>query len=142
MNRYLLDTNIFVFFSQERDRLSRDVAAILQDYDTALYMSVASVQELIVLLRLGKLKLRSWSTPEAFVRSLAFDYRITVVPVDFEVMKTYAALEVNRDEDHNDPFDHVIISHALTMRVPVISSDRKFLYYRGQGLDLVYNGNE
>jgi hypothetical protein len=31
---------------------------------------------------------------------------------------------------------------AITMRLPLISSDHKFPWYRKQGLDLIYNGKE
>ena len=40
---------------------------------------------------------------------------------------------------HNDPSDHIIISHAITERLPLISSDRRFEFYRKQGLDFVFN---
>ena len=33
--------------------------------------------------------------------------------------------------------DHIIISHAITERLPLISSDLKFPFYRKQGLDLI-----
>ena len=35
--RYLIDTNIFVFFVADPDRLSRDVRMLLEDYDSQLY---------------------------------------------------------------------------------------------------------
>jgi PIN domain nuclease of toxin-antitoxin system len=35
------------------------------------------------------------------------------------------------------PSDHIIISHAITERLPLISSDLKFPFYRKQGLDLI-----
>lgn len=55
MERYLLDTNIFTFLAtNESDRISRDVAAILEDYDNEFLMSMESVRELIVAYRSGK----------------------------------------------------------------------------------------
>lgn len=49
--RYLIDTNIFVYAATDRDSLSRDVKAILEEPDTILYMSAESVRELIVAYR-------------------------------------------------------------------------------------------
>lgn len=46
--RYLIDTNIFVFFVADPDRLSRDVRMLLEDYDSQLYISTESVKELVV----------------------------------------------------------------------------------------------
>jgi len=39
--RYLLDTNIFIYLVIDPDQLSRDVKAILDDYDNTFYMSSA-----------------------------------------------------------------------------------------------------
>ena len=46
--RYLIDTNIFVYLATDTDYLSEDVASIIQDLDTVLYISAESVRELIV----------------------------------------------------------------------------------------------
>lgn len=73
------------------------------------------------------------------MRSLTDDYYLTVLPVDNEVMKTYASLTLNEAEEHNDPSDHIIMSHAITLRMPLISSDRKFAFYKRQRLDFVFN---
>ena len=54
---------------------------------------------------------------------------------------TYACLLLNEAENHKDPSDHLIISHAMTNKMPLISRDRKFQYYKAQGLDLIYYGN-
>lgn len=137
--RYLLDTNIFVYAVQDRDSLSEDVAAILEDYDNTFYMSAESVKELIVAYRNKKLLNKKWKSAKELVFSITNDYFITVLPVDNEVMKTYSTLVINEADDHKDPSDHVIICHAMTLRMPLISSDRRFPFYRKQGLDLVFN---
>ena len=42
-------------------------------------------------------------------------------------------------DTHYDPSDHMIISHAITNRMPLISEDEKFPFYRNQGLELIEN---
>ena len=37
------------------------------------------------------------------------------------------------------PSDHVIIAHAITEHLPLISSDTRFDFYRKQGLDMIFN---
>ena len=113
MNRYLLDTNIFVYAVEDRDNLCADVLAILEDYESVFYMSAESIKELIVAFRNKKLLNEKWATPLDMVRSITEDYYISVLPVDNEVMKNYASLELNLSEDHKDPSDHIIISHLL-----------------------------
>ena len=45
----------------------------------------------------------------------------------------------SNDKFPHDPSDHVIISHAMTLHMPLISSDTRFPFYRRQGLDFIYN---
>ena len=44
---------------------------------------------------------------------------------------------INEAMDHRDPSDHVIIAHAITEHLTLLSSDHKFAFYRSQGLDLL-----
>lgn len=73
------------------------------------------------------------------MRSVEDEFGIRVLRIGKEHMLTYSRLRLNDVADHKDPSDHVIISHAMTERMPLISSDRKFVFYRKQGLELVLN---
>lgn len=140
MARFLIDTNIFTFLAtNEEDRIASDVQVLLQDYENEFLMSMESVRELVVAYRAGKVISKFFDTPLEIVDSIQKDYNIRIVPVDMEVMRTMAKLEINSSEDHNDPSDHIIISQAITMHLPLISSDRKFPFYEKQGLDLIFN---
>lgn len=48
MERYLLDTNIFVYLATDPDLINRDVRELISEPYALLYMSVESVRELIV----------------------------------------------------------------------------------------------
>ena len=137
--RYLLDTNIFIYLVIDPDQLSRDVKAIIDDYDNTFYMSSESVKELIVGFNNGKLVSRFWDTAAKMVKDITNRYFIRILPVGEEHMDTYAHLTLNLAEEHRDPSDHVIIAHAITNRMPLVSSDRKFKFYEDQGLELVFN---
>lgn len=140
MARFLIDTNIFTFLAtSEEDRIAHDVQVLLQDYENEFLMSMESVRELIVAYRAGKVISKFFNSPLEIIDSIQKDYNIRIVPVDMEVMRTMAKLEINSPEDHNDPSDHIIISQAVTMRLPLISSDHKFSFYEKQGLDLIFN---
>lgn len=67
------------------------------------------------------------------------EFLINVLPLKEEHMRTYANLRINTAQDHNDPSDHVIIAHAITNRIPLITDDGKFEFYRNQGLELIVN---
>lgn len=137
--RYLLDTNIFVYSTIDIDSLSRDVRAILEDYDNTFYISSESVKELIVAYRNKGLGVRYWKTPEAMVKAIEKDYGIVILPIAKEHMLTYSRLQLNEAQGHKDPSDHVIIAQAITEHIPLITSDARFPFYRAQGLELVFN---
>ena len=42
-------------------------------------------------------------------------------------------------DKHTDPFDRIIIAQAITERIPLISSDKKFPKYRKMGLGFIPN---
>jgi len=139
MNRLMIDTNILVFYLREQDRLSRDVMALLTDYESRLYISMETLKELVTAYRRKNLFADRWRTASEMVSGIMSTMEITVCTVDLNVVSKMALLDINEAEDHYDPSDHVIIAHAMTLGMPLISSDRKFLYYRKQGLDLIYN---
>ena len=135
----MIDTNIFVFLVTDISQLDKDVESIIQDYSNTLHISAESVKELIVAYNNKGLLTKKWKTAEEMVTAIEDEYYIKILPVSKEHMKTYSKLSINSIDDHKDPSDHVIISHAITNKIPLISSDRRFPYYTNQGLDLIFN---
>lgn len=112
--RLLLDTCIVLYLIQERDRLSRDVSALLSDYDNQLYVSAESVKELIVAYRRKGLGRKIWKTEEDIMAMIKEDLCIEILPIREEHIRTYARLTINENQGHFDPSDHIIIAHAIT----------------------------
>lgn len=137
--RYLIDTNIFVYAATDRDSLSCDVKMILEEPDTVLNISAESVRELIVAYRNKGLCSKRWKSVKEMVAAIENEFYIKILPLKKEHMATYACMEVNEAQGHKDPSDHVIIAHAITEHLPLISSDTRFEFYRSQGLDLIFN---
>ena len=137
--RYLIDTNIFIYLSTDREGLHPDVLAMLSEPDTLMYISTESVRELIVIYNNKGWGNKKWMSAEDLVRSIEDTYYIEILPIQKEVMHAYSRLRINYSQNHRDPSDHVIISHAMTLKMPLISSDTRFDYYRKQGLDFIFN---
>lgn len=137
--RYLLDTHIFIWYAKEQDRLSKDTAAVVFNYENDLLISMESVKELLVAYRTRPLLRKYWHTPTEMIESIERQYGIRIILPDMEVMRTMAKLQINEGQEHYDPSDHVIIAQAITMKLPLISSDHKFPFYVNQGLELIYN---
>ena len=137
--RYLIDTNIIVYIISDPDSLDNDVKAIISDPDNTLYTSAESAKELVIAYRNKGLLTKRWRKAEDMLNSIEDEYGIYIRPINREHILTYARLRLNTGQDHRDPSDHVIISHAITEHMPLISSDTSFGYYRAQGLDFIYN---
>ena len=137
--RYLIDTCIFIHYVAERDRLSRDVLYILEDYDNTICVSAETPRELVIQFNKGKLVSKLWKTAKEMVDAIQNVYFMDILPLCEEHIKTYSELKLNLAQDHRDPSDHVIIAHAITEHLPLISDDSKFEFYRKQGLDFILN---
>ena len=135
----MLDTNIFLFLVGNKKELSHHVWDIVMDPGNSLCMSIESVREIIIKQREKDFEGRRWNTVDALLRDIKEDYFISILPTDLNVMRTLFSLRINTFQDHRDPFDHLIISHAMTCKIPLISADHKFPFYRQQGLMLVEN---
>lgn len=137
--RILLDTCIVLYLIQERDRLSRDVSALLSDYDNQLCVSMETVKELIVAYRRKGLGRKLWKQEEDIIATIKYDLCISILPIREEHIRTYARLRINENQGHFDPSDHIIIAHAITEKMPLMSSDHKFDFYVAQGLNYICN---
>ena len=126
--RYLIDTNIIVYIISDPDSLDNDVKAIIADPDNIL-----------IAYRNKGLLTKRWKKAEDMLHSIEDEYGIYIRPLNREHIYTYAGLRLNTQQDHKDPSDHIIISHAITEHLPLISSDTRFGYYRTQGLDFIYH---
>jgi PIN domain nuclease of toxin-antitoxin system len=133
--RYLLDTNIVLFALLDENEIEQSVRDILDDYNNLFYVSIVSVQEMILLVSGGRFY-KKWKTAAEVLPSVeAMNYHL--LPLKREHIVTYAMLEPVAG--HNDPFDRIIISQAIAERMTLISSDRKFKEYVKQKLTFIEN---
>lgn len=138
--RLYVDTNILVFLAMKgHDDISADVYELLNDYNNHVMTSTVCVHELIHLFQIGKARPRkgdSLSRIEDFEEWLA-SMNIEVAPVTVRHLRQLTALPLI--DDHRDPNDRLIIAQAISDRIPLVSSDRKFGKYERYGLELVFN---
>jgi PIN domain nuclease of toxin-antitoxin system len=135
--RYYIDTNILIFvLLNQRDELSRCVVDILEDPSGLFYTSAIAARELILLHKKGELRQTGYRRSENIFSAID-ELNCEIVPFTRRHVETYAELEPAAD--HKDPNDHMIIAQAISDRIPLISSDRKFSLYESQGLQFVFN---
>ena len=140
MKRYYLDTNILVFLLEKRsDEISKEVGELIMDYENLLFTSTICVHELIHLSQIGKLHIkRKGKNADISEFSQWLDeMSIKIVPVTVQNLQTYSTLPLF--DEHRDPNDRLIIAQAISDKIALVSSDRKFYMYEKYGLEFVFN---
>jgi len=138
MDRYIVDTNILVQIVTEQD-FTEEVHYMLNYSGSQIYVCSASVQELINLLQCEDVKLQKQkkitvlNVFEFIEDTLGF----TIKYIDKGHFKQLCKMDIV--DKHTDPFDRIIIAQAITEKIPLISSDKKFPKYRKMGLDFIPN---
>ena len=121
---------------QDFNNIGRDVEYMLDDYANRFYVSSVAVQELIHAYKTNGIKDIGIKSAKAIFEAIG-SLGIEIVPMNRYHLLQYALLETVAG--HKEPNDHIIISQAISDKIPIISSDRKFKEYIGQGLELVFN---
>ena len=129
--RYLLDTNAFIVGITDFEALKPSYQRILLDSENELVISLASIWEMAIKVRLGKLDLKGVSLEDA-TGLLRVRQKIGLLTIKQTHLLRIAALP--KVKDHGDPFDFLIIAQALSESLPVLTSDGKFHLY---GVDVV-----
>lgn len=135
--RILLDTCVIIDWLTDTDPFDDKVWDILNDPENRLYISTETQRELIVSFNNKKLLTKYWGTAEELLQSIKQEADIDTLPITEQTMFTYSRLKINEEQEHRDPSDHVIISHAITEKLTLLSCDTRFPFYRKQGLELI-----
>ncbi|MEI6126833.1 MAG: type II toxin-antitoxin system VapC family toxin [Pseudomonadota bacterium] len=123
MMRALLDTNCFLWFITDCEKLSSSARSFITDLDNTLSLSAASLWEIAVKVTIGKLELlRPFDQliPEQLTVNA-----IDILPIETSHLSRMISLPFH----HRDPFDRLIIAQALTEDISLISSDTAFHKY-------------
>ena len=120
--RLLLDTHTFLWFIGNDPRLSRRAKALLES-DADLLLSVGSLWEIAIKLRIGNLRL---AQPfDIFVAQQLADNEIELLPINLAHLGVVSALPLH----HRDPFDRLLIAQAMIEQTPIVSADAAFDAY-------------
>lgn len=76
--RLLLDTNIYVYMVSDRDSLTGDVRAVLEDVENLKYLSIVSLQELIIAFRSKRLLSNIWKNESEMVEFVLHDPSVVI----------------------------------------------------------------
>ncbi len=119
--RYLLDTNVLIYMLCASDELSDDARRIIQT-EQEVSISVASLWEIAIKQSIGKLDI-TLSIPEIEGQCIARD--ISIAPLTAAAIERIKTLP----DIHRDPFDRILIAHAIEGAFALVTSDRTIPQY-------------
>lgn len=135
--RLMLDTCVVIDLLTDAENMSQGALDLLGDPENMLYASCETMRELIVHFNNKQLLNKRWKSAEELLQAVEYDLNIEFLSIRRNVGYIYSRLLLNEAQGHNDPSDHMIIAHAIAEHIALLSSDRKFPFYRNQGLELI-----
>src|SRR6185437_1291159 len=121
--KLLLDTATLLWISHDGAKLSATARAAYLDSTNELFVSVASLWEIIVKNRLGKLPLPA--PIEKLIEPLKSSGTVRIVPLSEDAVYRLAALP----NHHRDPFDRMLICQAIEDGLTILTPDAEFSGY-------------
>lgn len=115
--KYLLDTHVFLWWITDDKRLSAAYRRICADPQSELWLSVASIWEMVIKSGLRRLPLPEPTAPYVFGQMEK--NRIVVLPIrplHFSALEELPPL-------HRDPFDRMLLAQAVAEGMTVLSGD-------------------
>ena len=111
--RLLLDSHVVLWWSEDSPRLSPAWAELLAEPANEIFISAASVWEIEIKKRIGKI------TVATTLVDVAQNEGITIL----DITPTDAVLAGSLDWGHKDPFDRMLVAQALERGLTILSFD-------------------
>ena len=117
--KFLIDTHIFFWWCEGNPILGEKTSLLIREASNEILVSTASLWELIIEEKTGKLKL-----PKNIL-SLIETNQFAELPVTISHLETLRTLPLH----HRDPFDRLLIAQSKAERIPIITKDKEFGLY-------------
>ena len=121
--RVLLDTHALLWFLADNPRLNVSAKRVLEDATTDASISIASLWEIAIKIRLNKLQLTQ-PFERLFPDQLAQN-DIALLGVTLGHITRLTTLPLH----HRDPFDRLLIAQALEEQLVIVGADAAFDAY-------------
>ncbi len=122
--KLLLDTHIFLWFITADLRLSTLFRDAIREPKNEVFLSIASLWEVITKYNLGKLPLPQ--SPEIYIPKMRQRHQIKSLSLHENAVKELVKLPVL----HRDPFDRILICQALANNLMIVTVDPQIQKYK------------
>jgi PIN domain nuclease of toxin-antitoxin system len=121
--KVLIDTHTFLWWNMDDPRLSLHAKEIIADGQNEVYLSAASVWEMVIKTAKGRLILPE--PPAQYISSRMSLYRFRPLPVQI----SHAAHVYELPPYHHDPFDRMLIAQSQLESIPLVTTDEDIRRY-------------
>jgi PIN domain nuclease of toxin-antitoxin system len=118
--KVLIDTHVFIWWTNEPARLSPSVYTLLTDPTTEPMLSMVSIWEMQIKISLGKLALKS-PLPELVEDEIERN-KFQLMSIELPHIYAVGSLPLY----HRDPFDRLLIAQASVEKLSILSIDEVF----------------
>jgi len=119
--KVLIDTHVLLWGLQDEAKVSRRVRTLLPKAD--VWISVASVWEIVAKVQVGKLTLPS--PVGEYLTAKLKENGVSVLPLMFDHVKRLEEIPLH----HRDPFDRILVAQSLEEDLPLVTADPVFAKY-------------
>jgi PIN domain nuclease of toxin-antitoxin system len=121
--KVLIDTHTFLWWNIKDPQLSARAEEIISDGKNEIYLSAASVWEIVIKTAKGRLILPG--TPAQYISSRMSLYRFRSLPIQI----SHAVHVYELPPYHSDPFDRLLIAQSQLESLPLLTKDDDILRY-------------
>jgi PIN domain nuclease of toxin-antitoxin system len=126
--RLLLDTHVALWWALDDRRLGRAARHAVAEASDA-YLSAASIWEMAIKVRLGKLELVRFDETQLGTLASRLGF------LDLPITAAHAAFVATLPLHHSDPFDRVLVAQASMEDLVLVTADSAFAAYGVPCLD-------
>lgn len=119
----LLDTHTFLWWCTDAPSLSVHAKQVIADGRNEIFLSAASVWEIVIKAAKGRLILPE--PPAQYISNRMSIYRFQPLPVQI----SHAVHVYELPPHHNDPFDRMLIAQSRMESIPLMTRDEDILHY-------------
>jgi PIN domain nuclease of toxin-antitoxin system len=121
--RLLLDTHCWLWWLIAPEKLSSIAQEAMKDLDNELWLSVASIWEIGIKYKSGKLNLPQ--PPDRFIPQQIQADQLSILSITSNHALKAADLPLN----HKDPFDRMLIAQVSLEGLSILTNDQAFAAY-------------